>query len=910
MTSEIPSRPPNANDWYNQALTVTFGGTDSPSGIAGCDSPSYSQPDGALVSVSGRCRDNAGNESALESFSFNYDATAPLLVPDPEPNPNPAGWHRQPPVTIKFPGIDTISGIASCTTDHSHTTGDTTGRPINGFCTDRAGNRTDATYTLKYDATAPTLTPDPVPDPNPAGWHRQPLTIKFPGVDTISGIASCTTDHSHTTGDTQGTPIEGFCTDRAGNRTDATYTLKYDATAPTLTPAATRGPDVNGWYNHELTVRFPGIDAISGIATCTADKLYSTPDSAAASVGGFCTDRAGNTTTRTFGFQYDGTRPQLIPAASRTPDVNGWYNGEVTIRFPGTDATSGIATCSPNRVYNTPNSSAASVLGSCTDGAGNSTSSAFGFKYDASPPELTPAPSREPDRNDWYNSELTVRFPGTDATSGIATCTAEQRYSTPDSTSASVPGFCTDQAGNTTTRAFGFKFDGTAPLVTGASAQRPAEPSGWYVSPVTFDFVGNDALAGIDVCPEKVYDGPEGTEAYVSGTCVDKAGNVGTGLFPLKYDDTGPAVSAVATRDPDVNGWYNQPLTVRFIGSDGASGLASCVPPQGYSGPDTVFGVVTGTCRDNAGNLGLGSLAVKYDATAPQVDGASPDRAPDGNGWYNSPLTVSFHGSDATSEIDACTVTRYVGPDNPSASLAGSCSDRAGNPSGPGAFPFKYDSTAPTIAAVNVRAGNRSATLSWETSPDTSLVEVVRTRRCGRIGSHGVSRHRAELHGHALGEWGSIPLPAHRLRRGAQPDDKGGRRHADRAAPLPEGRRSGLFAAEARLEGSPRRDLLQRSGLAGTADLQRLADPAVPPAAARVDVPWPPVPPHTRALPLVRLAGPRPPSPEEVRRPARLELVRRPLAGPQDPRRQGQEDDVGENEEEQCEPADHEQRVR
>ncbi|MDF2752206.1 MAG: Neogenin, partial [Gaiellaceae bacterium] len=478
------------------------------------------------------------------------------------------------------PGIDTMSGLAGCSADHNHTSGNTTGTPINGFCTDRAGNRTDATYTLKYDTTAPTLVPDPVPDPNAAGWHRQALTIKFPGTDGTSGIASCTADRNHTTGDTTGTPINGFCTDHAGNRTDATYTLKYDA----------------------------------------------------------------------------------------------------------------------------------------------------------SPPELTPVPSREPDRNDWYNRELTVRFPGTDATSGIATCTADQRYSTPDSTAASVPGLCTDQAGNTTARAFGFKYDDTAPLVTGAVAQRPPEPSGWYVRPVTFDFVGSDALAGIDVCADADYDGPDGAAVLVSGRCVDKAGNVGEGLFPLKYDDTGPGVRAVATRDPDVNGWYNDPLTVRFVGSDDASGLASCVPPQEYGGPDTVFGVLTGTCRDNAGNVGLGSLAVMYDATAPQVDGASADRAPDGNGWYNRPLTVSFHGSDATSGIDACTVTRYIGPDNPSASLAGSCSDRAGNPSGPGAFPFKYDTAAPTIAAVKVQAGNRTAALSWEASPDTSLVEVVRSAGARRSG--------------------------------------------------------------------------------------------------------------------------------------------------------------------------------
>jgi hypothetical protein len=738
VTSESPSRPANANGWYSQELSVTFAGTDLTSGIAGCDSPSYSGPDGTLVVVSGRCRDNAGNESAARPFAFNYDATPPSLVPDPESDPNAEGWHRQP-LTIRFPGTDATSGIAGCTADRPYGSPDTASTPIAGSCTDRAGNRTDRTYTLKYDATAPTLTPDPVPDPNAAGWHRQPLTIRFPGTDATSGIAACTADRDYSTPETTGSPIGGFCTDRAGNRTDRTYDLKYDATPPQLTPAALRGPEVNGWYNRELTIRFPGTDVVSGIATCTPEQRYSTPDSATASVTGSCTDRAGNTTERTFGFQYDATPPQLIPAALREPDVNGWYNRELTIRFPGTDATSGIETCAPNRAYSTPDSRTASVQGSCTDKAGNTTTRAFGFQYDGTPPELPPAPSREPDQNGWYNHELTVRFPGTDATAGIATCTADRLYSTPDSAAASVPGLCTDQAGNTTTKAFGFKYDGTGPLVTGAAPERPPEPSGWYVEPVTFGFTGSDGLAGIDVCPELDYDGPDGVAVSVTGTCLDKAGNVGTGTFPLRYDDTGPAVSAVANREPDVNGWYNRSLTVRFAGSDEASGVALCVPPQGYDGPDAVFAVVTGTCLDNAGNVGLGSLALKYDATAPQVAGGTPDRAPDGNGWYSGPLTVSFHGSDATSDIGACTVSRYVGPDNPSASVAGSCTDRAGNSSGPGMFTFKYDTTAPSIADLKVKAGNRSAALTWNVSPDTSFVEVVRT--AGARGS-GVAVYR------------------------------------------------------------------------------------------------------------------------------------------------------------------------
>ena len=112
---------------------------------------------------------------------------------------------------------------------------------------------------------------------------------------------------------------------------------------------------------------------------------------------------------------------------------------------------------------------------------------------------------------------------------------------------------------------------------------------------------------------------------------------------------------------------------------------------------------------------------------SPRSREQAPIAGPDQNRWYNQPLTVRFHGSDATSQIAACTVARYAGPDNPSASIAGSCADRAGNSSGASAFPFRYDHSAPALSRVRVNAGNRRATLSWDASPDTNLVEIVRT---------------------------------------------------------------------------------------------------------------------------------------------------------------------------------------
>jgi hypothetical protein len=78
--SGIPARPPDANGWYNHALTVAFAGADATSGIANCSPVSgYGGPDNGVGSITGSCRDNAGNAGA-GTFSFKYDATAPSIT--------------------------------------------------------------------------------------------------------------------------------------------------------------------------------------------------------------------------------------------------------------------------------------------------------------------------------------------------------------------------------------------------------------------------------------------------------------------------------------------------------------------------------------------------------------------------------------------------------------------------------------------------------------------------------------------------------------------------------------------------------------------------------------------------------------------------------------------------------------
>jgi hypothetical protein len=194
----------------------------------------------------------------------------------------------------------------------------------------------------------------------------------------------------------------------------------------------------------------------------------------------------------------------------------------------------------------------------------------------------------------------------------------------------------------------------------------------------------------------------------------------------FEYDATPPSVTASPARGADANGWYNHAVAVAFSGSDGVSGLAGCTSAT-YSGPDSGSASVSGSCTDKAGNTGSASFGLRYDATPPAVTGATPDRPPDANGFYNHKLTVTFAGADATSGIASCDAPSYDKPNDATASVTGRCTDNAGNQSAPVTASFKYDSSPPRLSGLQVTSLDNAATLSWQASADVAKVTVIRT---------------------------------------------------------------------------------------------------------------------------------------------------------------------------------------
>jgi len=390
--------------------------------------------------------------------SWTVDATAPTVTITPSRPADGAGWYRNA-VGFTTTGVD-AGGSVTCTAAQSYGGPDVSHLSIVGACTDAAGNTRTKTFDLRYDTTAPSVrVAFRVRDRN--GWYNRPFNVTWLGTDSGSGGVNCGPVQHYEGPDVAAATLTGTCTDAAGNSATVPFPFSYDDTDPTVTATPSRGPDVDSWYNAPVSVSFGGSDAMSGGVTCDAPVDYAGPDSGTATVTGTCTDAAGNPSPATLDLAYDATPPVVTAAAGRAPNSNGWYNAPVAVAFSGDDATSGHVSCDPTRLYAGPDTAAVSVLGSCSDAAGNYASGSVDLAYDATAPSVTVTARRAPDSGGAYTSPITFDVAGTDATSGGVTCDGPKTYSGPDSSTATVNGACTDAAGNQDTGSATFSYQTT-----------------------------------------------------------------------------------------------------------------------------------------------------------------------------------------------------------------------------------------------------------------------------------------------------------------------------------------------------------------------------------------------------------------------------------------------------------------
>ncbi len=143
------------------------------------------------------------------------------------------------------------------------------------------------------------------------------------------------------------------------------------------------------------------------------------------------------------------------------------------------------------------------------------------------------------------------------------------------------------------------------------------------------------------------------------------------------FDNEPPTITAKASPAPNAAGWNNTNVTVTFACSDAISGIASCPSSQTVTA-EGANQVLSGTATDNAGNTASTSIKLNIDKTPPTISAASSP-TPNGNGWNNSNVTVTFTCNDSLSGIGSCTPPVTVSADGANQVISGTATDIAGN---------------------------------------------------------------------------------------------------------------------------------------------------------------------------------------------------------------------------------------
>jgi hypothetical protein len=201
------------------------------------------------------------------------------------------------------------------------------------------------------DTTPPNVTPNVTGTLGSNGWYTSNVNVSWKVNDPESGIASSTGCGPTTlTANTAGIMLSCSATNGVGLSTSASVTIKIDMSPPNP-PAASVNPAPNGagWNNSATTVSFlaMGDNGPSGVALCTSPINFAS-ETAGTTVGGFCSDFAGNTSATAFvTVRIDETAP-VVSNVLATPDpvaVNNSLTLTATVTDPGI-VVSGVASAS------------------------------------------------------------------------------------------------------------------------------------------------------------------------------------------------------------------------------------------------------------------------------------------------------------------------------------------------------------------------------------------------------------------------------------------------------------------------------------------------------------------------------------------------------------------------------------
>lgn len=672
----------------------------------------------------------------------NKDVTVTVIAQDPSAPDGTSGSGVQ---GIVYGGTQegaVLGGRAQITYTEEGT------HDLNYFAVDNVGNvenlkEKNPVAPIKIDKTPPEISGVPTEDPNENDWYNKDVAVHFDANDqeNLSGLKSVTPDVVVSTeGVSQ--EVAGNAEDNAGNTANSVVSgINIDKTPPS---SEITSIEEGEYYNAESWERVGGgvigtaRDNLSGVAGVEVEIVgRETGDAQLEDYGEFqtgweyllgfaedgsddrryiilshATDLAGNTeaTDEVF-FTYDTTPPITSAEVSGKEGLNGWYQSNVEVALSATDNLSPVV---KTEYQLDPGSEGAWVEGTTVEVTGDGEHQLFYRSQDAagnigdlvsypgSPVKIDtvrPTSVKAQDVGTWSATrQLTFTWPQSfDETSGVDHY--ELWISTETNERNAIEGLNGIDVGNT----FSYTLtkeqgDLLSEDTTYFAKVKVYDRAGWVSRTNQYNY--SDGIK-IDVTPPRVdkfylADQSSADQRFTNST--------GVKLFIEDWDNAS-----------GVSGWYiseddNSPITSGF--TDPRPEIFALSDGDGLK-------LLSVWVRDLAGNISeAGSVSIVLDTVAP-VTSVSLSGLSGLNGWYISPVRISFEGADATSGVSG-TFYRILGslgsdPEAYSGTIELSDGtyevefwsvDRSGNEEEHHIAPLKVDTTAPAAPASSAADGN------------------------------------------------------------------------------------------------------------------------------------------------------------------------------------------------------------
>ncbi len=471
--------------------------------------------------------------------------------------------------------------------------------------------------------------------------------------------------------------------------TSANYNITFvdgtlSITKAPLTVTANNASKVYGSANPAFSVSYSPFVLGQDASVLTGPLTFTTPATASSLVGTYAITPGGLTSPNYAITFVDGTltitKASLGVKADDKTKVYNTPNPALTVTYTGfvlgqtASVLGGTLNCTTTALMN-------SNIGTYPISCNGQTSLNYNIFYTDGILTIVPAPDTIPPTtvatlstpanvNGWHKANVVITFAATDNPAGnyLSSGVKEIVYSSSgaqvissttiagNTTTLTISGegvttiafFARDNAGNAEApQTLLIRLDKTAPALTTATPARGPDNNGWYTAPVVFTFAATDTNSGVDVCTPTTYSGPVTATATVTGSCTDKAGNVGQRSFGgFKYDDAGPNTTSTVVGVPVSPNTYQSAVTVKLFANDGtdsagvkeivySTGGAQTIAIRTVGANFTQFVInqvgtttITYFSRDNAGNAGptktltitiLGTITAFSSASMPQA---------------------------------------------------------------------------------------------------------------------------------------------------------------------------------------------------------------------------------------------------------------------------------------------------